>query len=193
MRLLISLVITASALPAQGLMGQSIGRPDPAIQKMLSEISRDRIAATMQKLASFDTRGNFSDPDQKDRGIGAARRWIFDQFKSYSPNLDVAFDPYKVKKQGTRILRDVEVVNVVAVLPGTTQPEKRIIVGAHYDSLNIVRKPDAPEVTPEGGEPAADDVIDFEKSIEAPAPGVTDNAAGTAIVLELARGMSQYK
>jgi Zn-dependent M28 family amino/carboxypeptidase len=73
------------------------------------------------------------------------------------------------------------------------QPEKRIIVGAHYDSLDIVRKPDAPEVTPEGGEPAADDVIDFEKSIEAPAPGVTDNAAGTALVLELARVMSQYK
>jgi hypothetical protein len=188
MRLLISVFVVASALT-----GQTAGRTDPVIRKMLSEISQDRIAATMQKLASFDTRGNFSDPDQKDRGIGAARRWIFDQFKSYSPSLDVAFDPYKVKKQGTRILRDVEVVNVVAVLPGTTQPEKRIVVGAHYDSLNIVRKPDAPEVTPEGGEPAADDVIDFEKSVEAPAPGVTDNAAGTALVLELARVMSQYK
>ncbi len=188
MRLPISVLIIASILPAQ-----NIGRPDPAIQKMLGEISRDRIAATMQKLASFDTRGNFSDPDQKDRGIGAARRWILDQFKSYSSRLDVSFDPYKVKKQGTRILRDVEIVNVVAVLPGTTQPDKRIVVGAHYDSLNIVRKPDAPEVTPEGGEPAVDDVIDFEKSIEAPAPGVTDNAAGTALVLELARVMSQYK
>jgi len=188
MRLLISLIALGSTLSAQ-----TVGRPDPVIQKMLGEISRDRIAATMQKLASFETRGNFSDPEQKDRGIGAARRWIFDQFKSYSPSLDVAFDPYKVKKQGTRILRDVEVVNVVAVLRGTMQPEKRIIVGAHYDSLDIVRKPDAPEVTPEGGEPAADDVIDFEKSIEAPAPGVTDNAAGTALVLELARVMSQYK
>ncbi len=188
MRVLISLLAAASAL-----CGQTVARPDPAIQKMLGEISRDRIAATMQKLASFDTRGNFSDPDQPERGIGAARRWILDQFKSYSPRLDVSFDPYKVKKQGTRILRDVEVVNVVAVLPGTTQPDKRLIVGAHYDSLNIVRKPDAPEVTPEGGEPAADDVIDFDKSVEAPAPGVTDNAAGTALVLELARVMSQYK
>jgi len=188
MRLSICLLVAASALPAQ-----TVGRPDPVIRKILSEISRDRIAATMQKLASFDTRGNFSDPDQKDRGIGAARRWIFDQFKSYNPRLDVSFDPYKVKKQGTRILRDVEVVNVVAVLPGTSLPDKRLIVSAHYDSLNIVRKPDAPEVTPEGGEPAADDVIDFDKSVEATAPGVTDNAAGTALVLELARVMSQYK
>jgi hypothetical protein len=86
MRLLISLIALGSTLSAQ-----TVGRPDPVIQKMLSEISRDRIAATMQKLASFETRGNFSDPEQKDRGIGAARRWIFDQFKSYSPSLDVCF------------------------------------------------------------------------------------------------------
>src|SRR5580704_6988576 len=112
-----SLLLLFAALAASA---QTVGRPDPKIQKMLGEISRDRIAATMQKLASFDTRGNFSDPDQKDRGIGAARRWIFDQFKSDNPRLDVNFDPYKVKKQGTRILRDVEIVNVVAVLPGTS-------------------------------------------------------------------------
>jgi len=178
---------------ATDLAAQAIGRPDPAIQKMLGEISRDRIAATMQKLASFETRGNFSNAEQTNRGIGAARRWIFDEFRSYSPRLGVAFDPYKVKKQGTRIMRDVEVVNVVAVLPGTTQPDKRIIVAGHYDSLNVVRRPDAPEVTPEGNEPAADDIIDFEKSVEAPAPGVTDNAAGAALVLELARVMSQYR
>src|SRR6185312_6887841 len=90
-------------------------------------------------------------------------------------------------------LRDVEVVNVVAVLPGVTHPEKRLIVGAHYDSLNIVRKPGAPQLTPDGNEPATDDVIDFDKSVEAPAPGVTDNAAGTALVLELARVLSQYQ
>src|ERR1700685_3677626 len=126
LRFCLLFVVTLGALH-----GQTTGRPDPAIQKMLSEISRDRIAATMQKLASFETRGNFSDPEQKDRGIGAARRWIYDQFKSYSPRLDVSFDPYKVKKQGTRILRDVDVVNVLAVLPGTTQPDKHLIVGAH--------------------------------------------------------------
>ena len=98
----------------------------------------------MQRLAAFETRGNFSDPTGSARGIGAARHWIYDQFRGYSPRLEVAFDSHKVKKQGTRILRDVEVVNVVAVLPGTTQPEKRVIVSGHYDSLNIVRKPGAP-------------------------------------------------
>jgi hypothetical protein len=89
-------VVTLAAVNLVALHGQTTGRPDPAIQKMRSEISRDRIAATMQKLASFETCGNFTDPEQKDRGIGAARRWIFDQFKSYGPRLEVAFDPYKV-------------------------------------------------------------------------------------------------
>jgi hypothetical protein len=186
-------VLAIAAALAQVLPAQTVGRPDPAVQKMVHEISRDNIAATMQKLASFETRGNFTDPDQKDRGIGAARRWILDQLKSYSPRLNVSFDSYKVKKQGTRILRDVEVVNVVAVLPGTTQPNKQIVVGGHYDSLDIVRKAGAPELTPEGNEPAVDDTIDFDKSIDARAPGVTDNAAGAALVLELARVMSQYR
>ncbi|HYA17415.1 MAG TPA: M20/M25/M40 family metallo-hydrolase [Bryobacteraceae bacterium] len=187
MRLFFFLLASSLAASAQN------AKPDPEIQKIVSEISTDRIAANLKSLTSFETRGNFSDPSQTSRGIGAARRWIFDQFKSYSPRLEVAFDPWKVKKQGTRILRDVEVVNVIAVLPGTTEPEKRIIVGGHYDSLNIVRRADAPAATDDGGEPAADDIIDFDKSVEAPAPGGSDDGSGTAVVMELARVMSQHQ
>jgi hypothetical protein len=167
--------------------------PDPVIEKIVHDVSQERIADTMKKLTSFETRGNFTDPARQNRGIGAARQWIHDQFRGYDPRLEVSFDPYQVRKQGTRILRDVEVVNVVAVLPGTTQPEKRIIVSGHYDSLDVIRKPNAPEFGPEGSEPPTDEVIDFEKSAEAPAPGASDDASGTAVVLELARVMSQYK
>lgn len=169
------------------------GPLDPTIEKIVHDVSQEHIADTMKKLASFETRGNFTDPARQNRGIGAARRWISDQFRSYDRRLEVSFDSYQVKKQGTRILRDVEVVNVVAVLPGATQPEKRIIVSGHYDSFNIVRKPDAPEFGPEGSEPPVDEVIDFEKSVDAPAPGASDDASGTAVVMELARVMSQYK
>src|ERR1035437_161390 len=86
--------------------------PDPVIEKIVHDVSQERIADTMKKLTSFQTRGNFTDPAQQTRGIGAARQWIHDQFRGYDPRLEVSFDPYKVKKQGTRILRDVEVVNV---------------------------------------------------------------------------------
>ena len=185
------ILLAWSAMTVSGQMAPSIV-PDPSIQKIVSEVSQDNIAAAMNRLAAFETRGNFTDPAQKDRGIGAARRWIYDQFRSYSPRLEVSYDPHKVKKQGTRILRDVEVVNVVAVLPGTTQADRRVIVAGHYDSLAIVRKPGAPAPGTEGGD-TADDVNDFEKSVVAPAPGVTDDASGTAVVMELARVMSKYQ
>jgi len=137
---------------------------DPAIKKMVAEISPDRIAAAVKTLAGFETRGNYSDPNQKTRGIGAARRWIFAQFHGYSPRLEVSYD---VEKKGA-----TDIASVIAVLPGTVEPEKRIIVGAHYDSINLRAKGD--------------------KAAEAPAPGADDDASGTAVVLELARVMSQY-
>jgi Zn-dependent M28 family amino/carboxypeptidase len=57
--------------------------------------------------------------------------------------------------------------NVIATLPGADPASEAIvIVGAHYDSVS-----DDPER----------------------APGATDNAAGAAIVLELARVMSTYR
>jgi len=86
------------------------------VEKIVSEVSSDRVADVMKQLGAFETRGNFTDPSQTNRGIGAARRWIYDQFKSYSPRLEVSFDSYKVKHEG-RIFRDVELVNVVAVRP----------------------------------------------------------------------------
>jgi len=166
------------------------GKPDSVIQKIVSEISSEKVAEYMKKLGSFGTRGNFTDPAQANQGIGAARRWIYDQFRSFSPRLEVSFDPYKVQKEG-RIFRDVEVVNVVAVLPGTSQPEKRVIVGGHYDSLNIVMKPGAGDFRSSGD--GATDSMDNEASAIAPAPGVGDDPSGTAVVMELARVMSQYK
>ncbi|HKD06284.1 MAG TPA: M20/M25/M40 family metallo-hydrolase [Bryobacteraceae bacterium] len=183
----IALLTLALAPPA--LFAQA-GKPDPAIQKIVSEISSEKVGEYMKKLGSFGTRGNFTDPAQTNQGIGAARRWIYDQFRSFSPRLDVSFDPYKVQKEG-RIFRDVEVVNVVAVLPGTTQPEKRLIVSGHYDSLNIVTKPGAGDFRSNGD--GATDSMDNEASAIAPAPGVGDDASGTAVVMELARVMSQYK
>ncbi len=185
-----------------GLMGVAIGIfassaqaavLDPDIEKIVRDISPQRIADTIKKLTSFETRGDFTDPARENRGIGAARRWIYDQFLGYDPRLEVSLDPWKVKKQGARIQRDVEVVNVIAVLPGTTQPGERIIVSGHYDSIDIVRKPNAPDVGPDGAEPPTDEILDFDKSVDAPAPGASDDASGTAVVMELARVMSKYK
>src|SRR5258708_8096341 len=70
----------------------------------------------------------------------AARRWIYSQFQTYSPRLQVSYDSWNVKKKG-RIVRDVTLHNVVAVLPGKVNPERRFIVSGHYDSAVIRRRP----------------------------------------------------
>jgi Peptidase family M28 len=181
MRVSLLLLLTVLAAPAKNI--------NPAVKRIVDAISEERIAAIEKKLESFETRNIYSEQDHPTRGIGAARRWIFEQFQSYSPRLQVSFDTYKVKKQ-KRVFRDVEVVNVVAVLPGALNKERQLIVSGHYDSLHLVRKPRSADPEAAGDTPEIDD----EKSASQPlAPGVTDDASGTAAVMELARVMSQYE
>jgi len=145
---------------------------------MVDSISEERIVTILKKMESFETRHTLSNPDHPTRGVGAARQWILEQFKSYSPRLEVSFDTYRVKKQGQRIVRDFELRNVIALLPGTRQPERRILICAHYDSMVIVRN--------------AEGQIDWTQT-EVFAPGVTDNGSGMAAMMEVARVLSQYE
>src|SRR5579862_286515 len=161
---------------------------NPRVSKIVSEVSEDRIAETLQKLESFGTRNIFSSQDNPTRGVGAARKWIYEQFRGYSPRLEVSYDQYRLKKdtsRGSRIIDDVDLYNVVAVLPGTVNKEQRIIISGHYDTINMTRPPGAPPLEPGQTAPMRDPNID--------APGVTDDGSGTACVMELARVMSQYQ
>jgi hypothetical protein len=162
----------STAQPAQRL--------DPLIQKIVSDISEERVAAILRRLESFETRNTLSDPSQTNRGIGVARQWIFDQFKSYSPRLQVSFDTHQIPKGG-RVWKDIELRNVVAILPGKMpQATNRwILISGHYDSLNLK---DAAGLR---GQP--------EKAAELFAPGVSDDASGTACAMECARTLSQFE
>jgi hypothetical protein len=178
----VAFVILLAALTAGG-QGIAIGlqpaqRLDPAIQKMISEISEQRIGAILQKLESFETRNTLSDPAQASRGVGAARQWILQQFESCSPRLQVSFDSHTIPKGG-RVWKDVEIRNVVAVLPGRTDPDRWVLIGGHYDTLNLRIPPELRD------DPA--------KAAELPAPGVTDDGTGTACALECARVLGQYE
>ncbi len=177
-----SILLLAIPLLAQALQNetQPSQRLDPKIQKIVSEISADLIAEIEKKLESFETRNTLSDPTQTNRGIGAARQWIFDQFKSYSPRLEVSFDTHTIPK-AARIYKDVELRNVVAILPGKMQQaaDRWIMITGHYDTVNL-------KVPPELRRDPA-------KAAELPAPGVTDDGSGTACVMECARVLSQYE
>jgi hypothetical protein len=165
---------------------------DPRITKLVATVSEDRLGAILKKLESFETRSTLSSTTSTTRGIGAARQWILDEMKSYSPKLQVSFDTYQVVPQG-RITRDVEMRNVMAVLPGRSP--RRIYVSGHYDTLATPRGQGAANA----GTPAAPADPDARTAAPADpnapldnlAPGVNDDGSGTALTIELARVFSQ--
>jgi Zn-dependent M28 family amino/carboxypeptidase len=160
--------------------GAGAGPPsDPRIAKLVGEVSPARLEATLKKLEGFETRHLLSAVDTPGRGIGAARQWILDEMKSYSPRLQVSFDTYRIPKQGERVTRDVEVRNVMAVLPGRTA--RRFYVSGHYDT--VAR-------TTAGAAQSASGGFDWSKGDNL-APGVNDDGSGTALTMELARVFAQ--
>ncbi|MEZ4458035.1 MAG: M28 family peptidase, partial [Gemmatimonadales bacterium] len=117
----------------------------------------------------------FSDTVSATRGVGAARRWIKAEFDKISADcggcLEVRYDRGMLKGQpGTRVIRDVELVNVIAIQRGTTHPEQYVLMTGHYDS----RATDPNDATSD-------------------APGAVDDGSGTASVIEVARVLSKYK
>ena len=129
---------------------------DPAIEAILKDVSRDRIRARIEKLASFGTRHTLSITDSDTRGIGAARRWIKSEFDRMAQEnggrLKVEYDSY-IQQPARRVKVATEVVNVVATLPGTQKGSEGrfFVVGGHYDSIRSANE-DA-----EGDAPGAND------------------------------------
>ncbi len=202
-------------LPAAAVAQPPLSSMNPAVKEIVGEVSEDRIAAILQKLESFGTRHVMSSQTDPEHGIGAAQRWLVEQFKSYSPRLEVRVETFTLHKGAGRgaVLRDVELANVVGVLPGEVEKDRYILVGGHYDSLNIAHQPlrteaDRIAALMKDGATEADArqylklfplaesrgrVDEQGSAAQTSAPGITDDGSGTAAVLELARVMSAHK
>ncbi|MBG8555948.1 M28 family metallopeptidase [Hymenobacter guriensis] len=149
--------------------------PDPLIRRMVEDVSEKNLREDIDRLVSFGTRHTLSATKSKKRGIGAARRWVEDEFRKYSKasggRLKVTQDTFTIKPDGRRINRPVLMANVMATLPGTDTSDKRVfIVSGHIDS----RVTDVMNAT-------------------ADAPGANDDGSGTVAVMELARVMSKQQ
>ncbi len=168
----------------EALAQPPLSRINPTIKQIVDQVSEERIGAIMKKLESFGTRYVGSEQDSDTHGIGGAQRWIQSEFQSYSPKLQVSLDKFQVKK-GARLPKDVELANVVAILPGTIDKDRYVMIGGHYDSIALRRVAGQAAQANDSGGTAADQ--------EPLAPGVADDASGTAAVMELARVMSQYE
>lgn len=161
---LVALPVTASAQKNQ---------TENEIRKMLSEISAGRLETDVKKLVSFGTRNTNSTQDDPVRGIGAARDWLYEEFKKISAACGGCLEVEKqtfLQPQAPRVPKPINLTNVVATLRGTADPDRIYVVSGHYDSMC--------------GNPSDG---------ECDAPGANDDASGTAAVLELARVMSKRK
>ncbi len=121
------------------------------ISQMVGEVSTPNVMATIQYLESFQTR-YFSTPN-----LEAAGDYLYRTFSDLG--LHVERDPFTYAGYSSN--------NIVATLPGRTDPSTVVIVGAHYDSAS-------------DNQPLS-------------APGADDDASGTAVVLELARVLRNYQ
>lgn len=145
------------------------------IYDIIDSVSAERIKKDIKTLVDFGTRNTFSDTLSNTRGIGAARRWIKQEFETISKNcsncLDVYYQKDFVTKEGhNRVPHDAWVVNVVAIQKGPKYPNRYIIMSGDIDSR-------------------ASDTMDFTTD----APGANDNASGMAGTIEAARVLSQYQ
>ena len=172
----------ASVLPAAavalilGSVPVSAQEPPPPVDPRLYQIagaaSPERIGGDIATLVGFGTRNTLSDTLSATRGIGAARRWIKGEMDRISAACGGCMEVFyqEAVQEGPRIPTPVNVVNVVAVIRGTTFPNRYVIMSGDIDS----RASDT-----------RDAVTD--------APGANDNASGMAGVLEAARILSKYR
>jgi len=144
------------------------------IASIVRQIDARNIERTILKLVSFGTRNTLSEQNDPNRGIGAARDWLYGEFlraaESSGGRMTVEKQSFEQPK-AARVPQPTMLTNIVATLKGT-QPEsaQRIyVVSGHYDSM-CTSPTDA----------------------KCDAPGANDDASGTAAILEMARVMAQF-
>jgi Zn-dependent M28 family amino/carboxypeptidase len=143
------------------------------LHEIVKQVSAKNIENDIIKLVGFGTRHTLSETQSETRGIGAARRWIKSEFEKISKQCDDCLDVYFQKQTVSgekRIPNPTEVVSVIAVLKGKTDPGRYVIMSGDIDSR-------------------VSDSMNFTSD----SPGANDNASGVAGVLEAARVLAQYQ
>ena len=144
------------------------------IYSIIASVSAERIESDIRTLANFGTRHTLSDTLSNVRGIGAARRWIKNEFDKIAVDcggcLEVSYQKNYHLPNGDRIVKPVWINNVVAIQRGTEFPNRYIIMSGDIDS----RISDPTNFTDDS-------------------PGANDNASGMAGTIEAARVLSKYQ
>jgi|TARA_B100001093_G_scaffold482334_1_gene513886 hypothetical protein len=143
------------------------------MHEIVAAVSADRIEASIETLVGFGTRHTLSETQSDVRGIGAARRWIEAEFNRIADDCGGCLEVSTVAEivSGTdRIPDPVEVVNVIAILRGTEDPNRLTIMSGDIDTR-----------------------VSDPMNAESDSPGANDNGSGMAGVIEAARVLSQHR
>lgn len=145
----------------------------PELRAIVSAVDAAQLRATLTRLVGFGTRHTLSDVKSDTRGIGAARRWVQARFEQISKDCGGCLQvitPAQVFTGERMPKAGAEVMDVVAIQKGTSDPDRYVVMTAHLDS----RVSDPLNAT-------------------ADAPGADDDGSGVAAVIEAARVLSKYK
>src|ERR1700723_2681207 len=157
---------------------------DKQIAAALGTVSAEKIKTNIEALVAFRNRSTISSTESDlppGSGVLAAADWLKAQFKSYSQAcggcLEVKEDSF-VEQPPAELTADSVIVkptplrNVYAILRGIdpVEAKRMYLVTGHYDTRET-------------------DVMNTHD----PAPGANDDSSGTAVSLEAARVLSQFK
>ena len=141
--------------------------------ELAAAVSAERIRADIETLVGFGTRHTLSETQSETRGIGAARRWIADEFERISDDCGGCLEVVIVSDDvlgARRIPERTEVVNVLAIQRGTLDADRMVMMSGDIDSR-------------------VSDAMDGESD----SPGANDNASGMAGAIEAARVLSKHE
>lgn len=147
-----------------GVVSPMYGAADPDIAAIVQRVVPDSVDATVRRLVAFGTRFMGSDSNaassvwmgKKLAGLGYPV--VFDTF-----DVNVPRRTYSTGQ--TFQISGLKQWNVIAEKRGVLFPDKKVVLGAHYDTIALDRAQSAQDV----------------------APGADDNASGVAALLEIAR------
>lgn len=140
---------------------------------LAGDVSAARIEKDIRKLVGFGTRHTLSETESPTRGIGAARRWVEQEFKNISRDCGGCLEVFTVGdviSGEERIPEPTEVVNVLAIQRGTLDPNRMVMMAGDIDSR-------------------VSDPLDSTSD----SPGANDNASGLAGTIEAARVLSKHR
>ncbi len=162
--------VVGAAIACTGFASNTVA--DEIRHDLVADVSADRIEADIRKLVGFGTRHTLSETGSDTRGIGAARRWIADEYRRISEECGGCLEVLMISDTvtGRRIPDPVEVVSVVAIQRGTLDPDRMVMMSGDIDS----RVSDPLNGTSDS-------------------PGANDNASGMAGAIEAARVLSKHR